>query len=88
MKRIAACLVSIVFALPAFAQDAQEAREEIDCSLVENAELPECLNLPANRDLPPITNFAPLIAPFLGAAVVGGLVGGGGGSSTPSTNTN
>lgn len=75
-------LLLVASAAPVFAQEASQA---IDCSAPANAERAECLALPTEVGNQPITNFAPLIAPFLGVAAAGALLGGGGTTSTPST---
>ena len=56
---------------------------EIDCSVASNAEAAECLNLP--DDGAPITNFAPIVAPLVGAAILGAAGGSGGTPSTTGT---
>lgn len=75
-------LLLVASAAPVFAQDTGQA---IDCDEPSNAEREECLALPNVGDNQPITNFVPLIAPFLGVAAAGALLGGGGTTSTPST---
>jgi hypothetical protein len=74
--------------------------QTLDCTLEANARVAECfcndVNNPLNQESPiclslpeerlDITNFAPLIAPLLGAGALAGLAGGGSTTSTTSTN--
>jgi len=75
-----AVTLSFGFAAPSVAQVADDS---VDCDDPANEDDPICLGLPADGD--PITNFAPIAAPLLGAAALAGLAGSGGTTGTTST---
>ena len=86
-KFIIAATLMATFASGAFAQTAKidsAGESKVDCKDEANKEDEACLGLPDAKK--PITNFAPVIGPLLGAAALSGLGGGKGSTtSTPST---
>lgn len=76
---ILSTLISVSWAASLLAQEAP-----IDCAAPANVAAVECLNLP--NESAPITNFAPLVVPFIAAGALAGLSGGSTTSTTSTTN--